>query len=259
MTSWFVCVRGDDEQRRLGPYSMPVLRLGGSRRDGRLELPGVDGPWVELLLMGGRWHAIDESSYGTTLQRASGEVVELRERMALGPGDRLVIPGGPEVWLEPDDTPGVNDIRAQLRAKTRALEDDIVVAPAHEPEFMAVYGLPPVAAADPIAEQRRREADEARRRMSKFDIELRTSEGARHKLVRVATYIGVGSDCDVRVTWRARVSRPDGALVCVREKSGTLWIEDLSGTLTRDGAPVEWEPLEVGATYQLGALTLVFD
>jgi hypothetical protein len=49
--------------------------------------------------MGGRWHAIDESSYGTTLQRASGEVVELRERMALGPGDRLRDPGGQEVWL----------------------------------------------------------------------------------------------------------------------------------------------------------------
>jgi hypothetical protein len=41
---------------------------------------------------------------------------------------------------------------------------------------MAVYGLPPVAADDPLAEQRRREADEARRRMSKFDVELRTSE-----------------------------------------------------------------------------------
>jgi hypothetical protein len=257
MTSWFVCVRSHGEQRRLGPYSVPVLRLGGSRRDGRLELPGVESPWVELLLMGGRWHAIDESSHETTLQRASGEVVELRDRVALDPGDRLVIPGGPEVWLEPDDTPGVNDIRAQLRAKTRALEDDVVVAPAHEPEFMAVYGLPPVQA-DLLAEQRRREADEARRRMSKFDVELRTSEGVRHKLVRVATYIGVGPDCDVRVTWRARVSRPDGALICVREKSGTLWIEDLSGTLTRDGAPVEWEPLEVGATYQLGALTLVF-
>lgn len=256
MTTWFLCVRGE-EWRRLGPYSMPVLRLGGSRREGRVEIPGVDSPWVELLLMGGRWHAIDESSYGTTLQRASGEVVELRERMALGPGDRLVIPGGPEVWLEPDDTPGVNDIRAQLRAKTRALEDDVVVAPAHEPEFMAVYGLPPVAD-DPLAEQRRREADEARRRMSKFDIELRTSEGARHKLVRVATYIGVGPDCAVRVTWPARVSRLDGALVCVREKAGALWIEDLTGTLTRDGDPVEWEPLQVGATYYLGSLTLVF-
>jgi hypothetical protein len=122
-----------------------------------------------------------------------------------------------------------------------------------------VYRLPPRASADPLAEQLRREADEARRRMSKFDLELRTSEGARHKLVRVATYIGVDSDCDVRVTWPARVSRLDGALVCVREKSGALWIEDLSGALTRDGVPVEWEPLQVGATYQLGALTLVFD
>lgn len=258
MTSWYVCVRGADEQRRLGPYTISVLRLGGSRHDGRVELPGVDRPWVDLLLIGGRWYAVDESSHETTLQRASGEVVALRERVALAPGDRLVLPGGPEVWLEPDDTPDVHDIRAQLRAKTRALEDDVVVAPAHEPEFLAVYGLPSVPDDDPLAEQRRREADEVRRRMSKFDIELRTSEGARHKLVRVATYIGVGPDCDVRVTWRARVSRPDGALVCVREKSGTLWIEDLTGTLTRDGTSVEWEPLDVGATYQLGPLTLVF-